>query len=504
MSDIKINKLDEVFLQVECCNDIAQEINEHFKEYVPNYRFMPLYKAKLFDGRISLFNFNNFTLPFGFLKKLKEFSKSYNYSYELTFNEESLKNKISEEEITKFLETILPSTSKFKLRDYQLTAIKDILREKRGLIEHGTGSGKSLLIYVVVKYLQSIGFKEKFVLVVNSISLVEQMRSDFKDYGYSGFDKDFATIYYDSDNRDFSKQYLISTWQTLSTLPQKYLDQFGAFIVDEVHDSSNFKSKMLLNVLSKFTKCSWRIGTTGTLPRDVPINMKTLVGYIGKIISEVKSSELIEKGILSKIQVLNILLKYPDSMIDKDGEYFDEVEKIIQYRDRNKIFKFLINKVGPSKNILILVQRIEHLKSIREYLMHEFPNKKIYEVYGKVEGLERERIRKIVNNNAGNIIVATYQTMSTGVNIPNLNVVIFGSSAKSYKKIVQSIGRGLRKTLTKTSMVLLDIVDDLTWVKRGSGALGINYLYSHFLERLKIYRSQGFPFKNIKVNLSDI
>jgi superfamily II DNA or RNA helicase len=502
MADVIINKLNEVFLQLEVSNDIAMEIHSAFSVMVPGFRFMPLYKAHLWSGSTSFFEFNSFKIGIGFLPKLLQFCQSFNYTYELKFDESSLKNKITDEEITEFLKTILPPESKYKLRDYQEKALREMLKSKKCLVEMPTGSGKSLLIYCIVKYLQMIGFKEKFVIITSSIGLILQLRQDFIDYGFLDFDDYFGTIYFDSTNKDFSKQFLISTWQTLHKMPQNYLSLFGAFLIDEVHEST-FKSKVLVDVLAKLNRASWRIGTTGTLPRSVQINMMSLIGYIGRIVSTVTSSELIKKGVLAKVQVVNVILKYPESLIEKSGIYNDEVEKIIHYPDRNKIFKYIVDRVGEKKNILILVQRIEHLRNIREYLQREFSTKNIYEIYNKIEGDERERIRKIVNVNQGSIIVATFKTCSVGINIPNLSVVIFGSSYKSSQVVIQAIGRGIRKTEIKNNMTLFDIVDSLCWEKRG-GAIGTNYLYDHFLERLKIYRTQGFPYKNIQLNISDL
>ena len=499
---IIINKLNEVFLQIDCSQDQGREIYETFSCYVPNWKFMPLAKAGVWNGKTSFFDYNNFTLPIGFLNKLLSFCKSFNYEYEFSFDQNTLTNNITDEEITVFLSALFPTGSKFKLRDYQETAVREMIKNKRCLIDEATGSGKSLIIYCIVKYLQMSGIKGRFVLIVPSISLVNQMESDFIDYGYQNFEADFATIYFDSDNRDLTKQFLISTWQTLHKLPQKYLDTFDAFVVDEVH-SSSFKSKLLLNVLAKLHNASWRLGCTGSLPREEPINMLTLIGYMGRIVSTVKSAELIERGILAKIQIVNVLLKYPEALIDKSGEYQEEVMKTIAYTDRNKVFKYIINKVGDTKNILILVQRIEHLRSIRAYLQGQFPNRKVYEVYGKTDGDEREIIRKLVNQSTGNIICATFKTFGQGINIPNLNIVIFGSSYKKTNVIVQAIGRGLRKTEIKFNMTLFDIVDDLTWQKR-TGVKGLNHLFKHFLERLKIYRHEGFPFKNISLRISDL
>lgn len=498
---IIIHKLNEVFLKIDCDCDQGHEISEHFSCFVPGYKFMPLYKAGCWAGKSSFFNFNDSTLPIGFLSNLLSFCKSFNYEYEFTFDINTLTNNVTDEQITDFLKKILPPEGKYQLRDYQEVAVREMIKNKRCLIDSATGSGKSLIIYCVVKYFQTVGLKGKFVLIVPTISLVSQMESDFKDYGYDDFEKDFGTIFFDSSNRDLSKQYLISTWQTLHKLPQSFFSSVEAFFVDEVH-SSSFKSKLLVNVLANMNNAHYRMGCTGSLPSE-KINMGSLIGYIGKTVSTVKSQDLIEKGILANIQILNILLKYPESMIDKSGNFQDEVEKIIHYTDRNKVFKYLVNKVGDNKNILILVQRIEHLRSVKQYLENEFPNKKIYEVYGGTESTVRENVRKIVNVNKGSIICATFKTFGTGINIPNLNVVIFGSSYKSSQVVIQSIGRGLRKTETKTKMTLIDIVDDLTWKKK-NGGMGTNYLYLHFLERLKIYRSQGFPYKNISLNISDI
>lgn len=497
---IIINKLNETFLQLECSQDQGREIYEMFSCYVPNWKFMPLVKSGVWNGKTSFFDYNNFTIPYGALNKLIQFCKSYNYSYELTFDHIPSSKNITDEEIERFLKEIFPVTSKYQPRDYQITAIKELIKNSKAMIELPTASGKSLIIYSIVRYLLSKEIKGKFIIIVPNINLVQQLRQDCIDYGFKEFDEFFGSIYFDSSNKDLSKQFLISTWQSLQNLPQSFMNQIECVFVDEIH-SASWKSKLIVKILSKLVNCKYKFGCSGTLPKE-KINLHTLIYYIGEIVSKVKSSELIEQGFLSKIQVVNILLKYPNSMLEKNGNYQDEVEKVINYNDRNKIFKYIINRVGQ-KNILILVQRISHLRMIKEYLQREFPNKKIYDVYGKTPSDEREIIRKVVNESKEAILCATFKTLSTGVNIPNLNCVIFGSSYKDQKTVCQSIGRGLRKTEIKNNMTLFDICDDLTWQKR-TGVLGTNFLYLHFLERLRIYQDQGFPYKNIKLNISDL
>jgi len=262
------------------------------------------------------------------------------------------------------------------------------------------------------------------------------------------------------------------------------------------------KALSLQKILKKCTKSEFRLGFTGTLPTE-PSDIYNIFGYLGPKIFSMKSKELIDMGVLSPIKICNLILKYPKDMVDylKNRDYQTEIETTLGYEPRNKALDFIFEKIPDKQNTLLLVNRIEkHLDDVVPYLKKKFPNKKVYTIHGKVDTLERERIRKLMEVEDNMIVVCTYQTMGQGVNIKKIHNVIFFASYKSKIKILQSLGRGLRKHKTKKEVILWDVVDDLTWEKR-TGNIGMNHTYKHYLQRLEYYKDQKFKYinKNLEI-----
>ncbi|MFW6312142.1 MAG: helicase-related protein, partial [Nanoarchaeota archaeon] len=284
-----------------------------------------------------------------------------------------------------------------------------------------------------------------------------------------------------------------------------FFDKFQSVIVDETHGA---KSSSIKSCLQKCTNAEYRIGLTGTMPES-KADKFTIYGFLGPKLYGIESSELIKRNILSKITIANILLEYSEEDKFKywhsdDGKiskisYKEELELIYKNKDRNNVFKYIINNIDKKENILILCHKIDHLKDVESYLKENFKGYNIHTIYGKTEADEREAIRKTTNLTESNIIIGTYSTMSTGINIKRLHHVIFASSYKSKIKILQSIGRGLRKHDSKDKLILWDIVDDLTWTSN-RGKKYKNFVYIHWRQRLQYYESQSFKFLNKKFN----
>jgi type I site-specific restriction endonuclease len=212
-----------------------------------------------------------------------------------------------------------------------------------------------------------------------------------------------------------------------------------------------------------------------------------------------------DKGILSKIKIANLLLKYSEDEIvtNKHRTYDEEVRFLVDHPKRNGVFKYIIDHINPEENVLILCYLIDHLKSIKSYLEKTYPNKEIQEIYGEIDADKREEIRLGMEDSKGVILLGTYATMGVGINIKRLHHVIFASSYKSKIKILQSIGRGLRTHESKTKLILWDIVDDLTYVKR-TGTIGKNYVYEHFEQRLEYYKTQEFSYINKNIIVKNL
>jgi superfamily II DNA or RNA helicase len=206
---------------------------------------------------------------------------------------------------------------------------------------------------------------------------------------------------------------------------------------------------------------------------------------------------LIDKGVLTPIRIANIFAKYPPEFVqaNKSRSYQEEVKVVEEYPGRNNVLENIITHRPITNNIIILVNHVKHLKDVIAWLQKKFPNRKVESISGAVKGKVRNDIRKNLNDEDGTIVVATYQTMSTGVNIPKLHDVILYANSKSKITVLQTIGRGLRKHETKNKVILWDIIDDLSYETRTHRTVD-NYCIKHWRERQAYY--EGEQFKTVE------
>jgi superfamily II DNA or RNA helicase len=276
-------------------------------------------------------------------------------------------------------------------------------------------------------------------------------------------------------------------------MPKEYFEQFDVVIGDEAH---LFKAKSLTSIMSKLYGCAYRFGFTGTLD-GAETNELVLQGLFGDIKKVTTTSELIEQKHLAAFRIKIIVLKYSDEIKKslKDTDYQAEMDFLVRNEARNNFIKNLA--LSLEGNTLLLFQFVEKHGIMLHNEIKKATNKPVHFVYGGVDGDDREAIRKLVEESTSSIIVASYGTFSTGVNIRNLHNVIFASPSKSKIRNLQSIGRGLRKAESKEEAVLYDIADDLTWKTRK------NFTLLHLAERVKIYNEEGFDYKIYQVALKE-
>ena len=494
---IVVEKVDEVFVRINCSLEQGYEIKNYFSCYTNGYKWHPKFKARLWDGKVSFFNMKNQTLPIGLLKKFDKFAEEYEYPITYTFNREP--DSVCQDDLDLFYKEIFVD-SKFYPRDYQNKAILNSINHGRGVLEMATGSGKSLIIYCLIRFMLA-STEGKIILVVPSVMLTQRMFSDFVSYGWKNAFTEVSILYSDKDRYDPSKRILITTWQSVYKKDQEYFDKFESVIIDESHSA---KAESLKSILSKCTKASFRIGTTGTLPTE-SVDKYSIFGFLGPVISTVKSIDLMELGILAKIKIINVFLKYSEKEINKSKKmtYAEEERFIHTHPNRNAIFSFILKNIDKDENTLILCSKIEHLKSIVAYLEFKFKDRKIVQIHGSVDYDKREDIRQSLDNEKGTILVGSYGTMKQGVNIKKLHNVIFASSYKSKITVLQSIGRGLRTHEEKSELKLWDIIDDMRYEKR-TGTIGTNYIFDHFMERLSYYKDQSFTFINKHITMDNL
>jgi superfamily II DNA or RNA helicase len=486
MSDLIISKKNEVYLRIKTEPHIKHELSDQFTFDVEGAKYMPQYRNRWWDGKIRLFNIQTGEIYIGLLDKLLRFCDDHGYKYEFQDNKYyghpiDLNQMISYEGVKDYMTKI----SAHKPRDYQVQAVYDALKCNRRLIVSPTGSGKSLMIYSVVRYYVERG--KDTLIIVPTTSLVEQMYKDFADYGWDV--GSYCHKIYGGKERETDNQVIITTWQSIYKLDRKYFERFEVVVGDEAH---LFKSKSLVSIMTKLADAKYRFGFTGTLDGS-QTHKWILEGLFGPSYSTIKTKELIKEKHLSDLDVKIIRLQHKPRIFDS---YQEEIRYLCENPQRNKFIKNLA--LIQKGNTLILFTRVEtHGEPLYELINNSVKNnRKVFFVYGGVDTEDRERIRKITETEENAIIVASYGTFSTGINIRNLHNVIFASPSKSRVRNLQSIGRVLRKSEKKLKATLFDIADDITFNKKR------NYTLNHLVERLKIYKEENFNYEIINVALN--
>jgi len=478
MVNIKLEQFNNIYVRVHCEDSIAMELSEFFTFTVPGSQFSPAYRKKHWDGKIRLFNIRTNMIYAGLVPHIIEFAK---------LNEYSLQDDTSYfgDEKIQLDDYGLP----FAPRDYQLKAFGYAISKKRGIIISPTASGKSLIIYLIIRHLLASG-KKQGLLIVPTVSLVEQMYGDFVSYGWKA--ENYCQKIYQGREKEPLAPVVISTWQSIYDMPRKYFSKFDFIIGDEAH---TFKAKSLTDIMTKLVNCEYRIGTTGTLD-GTKVNKLVLEGLFGPTKKIVTTKELIDQKFLASFSIKCMVLKYPELVCKhvKGMTYQEEMDFIVGYEERNKFIRDLAASL--TGNTLILYTYVEkHGKILHQMFLDQKYNRKIYFVHGGTDVLDREEIRHITEKEKDAIIVASFGTFSTGINIRNLHNIIFASPTKSRIRSLQSIGRGLRIGDAKEEAVLYDLADDLRYKSN------VNFALKHFEERIKMYSEEKFPIKTQKVEL---
>ena len=494
--DIDVESIDEVRYYVKAEKGLKQELRDYFSFMVPGAEYMPMFKRRLWDGKIRLYDILSSTLPRGLKTYLKKFCADRKY----TLHVKETKNGLcsTEEQLLHFYDSLKVSVRKkdVRMHPHQQQAILHALNNHRSVIISPTGSGKSLIIYVLVRFLQTvIGTDRKILILVPTVGLVNQMESDFFDY--SGQDKSWSCKKYihkisAGEDKETNKQIIISTWQSIYKLPKEWFDKFDAIFFDECHQA---KAESINFIGQKLSKAWFRIGTTGTL-QQTQAHRLSIEGILGPAAQFINTKNLMNKGLLATLGIDCIMLKYTEAekQLIKKQKYVDEIKWIVTNEQRNEFIKELA--LRTKGNTLILFNYVEtHGKPLASLIEAAGSNRKVYLIHGKTEAEAREYIRRVVDREKDAILVASFGTTSAGINIVNLDNIIFASPTKSVIRLLQSIGRGLRVSEKKKTLKVYDIVDDLSWKSHK------NHVYRHFEERVKIYKKEKFDYKIVSMEL---
>ena len=485
MMDLKIAKKNEVYLKVEAPDHVKYELADFFTFEVESAKFMQKTKRyRGWDGKIRLFSPATGELYVGLVDYLTDWAKKNKYDYEIEEDEffgrpDDVNDLITPVGVAGFVKSLnLP----VKVRDYQYQAIYECLRYNRRLLLSPTASGKSLMIYALVRY--HVNIERNVLIVVPTTSLVEQMYKDFQSYGWKA--SSYCHRIYAGQEKYTNHKVVITTWQSIYKEPKKWFDRFDAVIGDEAHQ---FKAKSLSTLMSKLHDCKYRVGFTGTLD-GANVNQLVLEGLFGRCSQVTRTNKLMQQGHVAKLKVKVILLKHEEKLFEG---YQDEIDYLVEHSGRNKFIKNLAKDCKG--NTLILFNYVDRHGIPLFNLINSDTDQPVYLVHGGVDTDDREDIRQLTETSDNAIIVASYGTFSTGINIRNLHNVIFASPSKSRIRNLQSIGRVLRKGDNKSKALLYDIADDIS-TDRGN-----NYTLNHLMERVKVYNEEKFDYEIIDLKL---
>lgn len=489
MSDIVIEKVNEVYAKVRCDAGIGYELQEQFTFMVPGAQFSPKFRNKVWDGKIRLYNLMTKNIYIGLIPDIVDWANRNDYTVDINYDV-GTKN-LSIQEASEF---ILWLKTGMVPHEHQMKAFVHCVRNGRAVLLSPTSSGKSFIIYVLARYLN-----KKTLIIVPRVGLVKQMTKDIENYGYK---KEIHNIMAGAE-KNTDHLMTITTWQSVQNMPKSWFKQFDTVIVDEVHSA---KSKAFVKILENCDSCPHRFGFTGTLD-GIDVNELVIKGLIGPIKQFVTTSELMDKGIVSKLNIKALVLQYPEE-IRKEKKAFkeskkerssilgykDEMEFIVTNEERNKFIRNLA--LSLNKNTLILYQFVEKQgKVLYDDIVKNSNGRQVYFVNGSVDAETREEIRIKTETDTNCIIVASYGTFSTGTSINNLHNIIFASPSKSKIRALQSIGRGLRLHGENKQATLYDIADDLSWKSKK------NHTLDHLENRLLIYSTENFDYKLYRINL---
>ena len=505
MSDrdlVTISKVTEATAFINANPTICEELTNFFSVYAPNYRWAPAYKQGHWDGKIRFFDYQNH-LPIGLVSKVADFCRLGRYTFKTTFDIETTIDRTEFQRFVDSLNIVNGEGEPMEPRDYQFNSAYEACFRRHICMEVPTAGGKTLIAYIIARFFEKIG--KRLLIVVPNVSLVEQSYTDFFSYGWEDLSQ-YVHMIYAGKKKDSYCPIIISTWQSLQPKIKdhpEYFEQFDGILIDEAHGA---KATVLKDLTKACVNAQWRLGLSGTYPDAKTADWYTIVGSLGPIKKFTTYKELQEKGHIAGLKIYTIILKYPlrvkrECYIKAGDDYQAQNDFIYGLKSRNEFIRKMVAQLD--KNTLVLFTKIEkHGEPLRDTL-RVIPNRKLQYIVGGTQVSEREMARAIAERRDDVIILASYGVFSTGINVKNIHFILFASGYKSKIKVLQSIGRGLRKHKDKVDLVLYDIVDDMSFTSKKEDIRFINHAVKHFKDRLKIYADQGFTHKYIEYQIKD-
>jgi superfamily II DNA or RNA helicase len=483
MYSCKLIIRDEVNIKIEGLPvEIRRKLANEFKYEVGYAKYHPAYRLGRWDGMVSLFGLGGN----GYLSQLPRILQILENSNVSIEEIEDLRTpvKIQFPKIsTDFWgDNCWPPGHRFagqpiRLREDQVEVVNTFLENPQCIQEIATGFGKTITTATLAKLCEPYG---RTITIVPNKSLVEQTEEDFINVGLD------VGVYY-GDRKDLNKTHTICTWQSLNILDKKsknhqqdiltlaeFLDGVGTVMVDEVHMA---KADVLKNLLTQnLHNASIRWGLTGTVPKD-PAEFESIFASLGPVVGSVKAHELQESGVLASCHV-NVL-----QLVDlpEFKSYADENKYLVTDEDRMRYMSNLIKTISQTGNTLVLVNRIDSGK----FIINELEDAVF--ISGEVKTKDRKEEYDEVKTSTNKIIVATYGVAAVGINIPRIFNLVLLEPGKSFVRVIQSIGRGIRKADDKDFVQVWDITSTCKYAKR------------HLTERKKFYKEAKYPFTLEKI-----
>lgn len=492
MADIHLRYINAVHMKVVAEPSIIMELSDRLTFFAPNYQFHPKYKARFWDGKIRLLNTMTGVVYAGLAKRIKRFADDNGYT--MSFDPEFAYKNLTKDDINNFIDT-LGIPEEYERRDYQVDSIlKCVTSGKRTLISP-TSSGKSFMIYAISRWYAD----EKTLIIVPRTGLVEQMASDFEEYGFKGIIHKSTNGL--SKDHDIDADIIITTWQSLDNgrtkMPKSWYKQFGVVFGDECHEAS---ATCMVRIMCNLEDCKYRFGTTGTMPSG-SLTEATVEGLFGPRYKAVSTKELMDQDYVAKLKIKCIVLKYPEEICKENYKkreqirktsapgsrgskyYNSELDLILYNNKRMNVIRRLVASLKGNK--LVFFRFLDHGKALHEAISQSVEDN-IFYIDGGVK--DREQIRKAIEDEENATLIASLGTTSTGISIKKLHHMIAAAPQKSETKVPQSIGRMLRKHKQKDMAVLYDIVDDLSYKSYK------NYALKHFEARVEMYDKEQFDY----------
>lgn len=485
MATCKLIIEDEVNIKLEGLDvDVRRKLANALKFEVPYARHMPQFKLGRWDGKVAFFGIggtgyvNHLDIIVDILQKNNvQIADIEDHRHPITLNFKPVTENYWADQGVRWPKGHPAEGELIMLRDYQVEAINNFLENPQSLQQIATGAGKTITTATLSHLSEAYG---RSLVIVPNKSLVTQTEEDYKNCGLN------VGVYF-GDRKELGKTHTICTWQSLNILDKKFkdgsavmslaefLEGVSCVIIDEVHQA---KAEVLKNLLTRnLRNAPIRWGLTGTIPKE-KFEFESIHASIGPVIGQISAKELQDKGVLAQCHVNVVQLI--DTVVHRD--YQSELKYLVTNEKRIEYIGKLLNNVKQSGNTLILVDRISSGEKLQELI----PGSVF--IKGDVKLKDRKEAYNEINEGTNHVVIATYGVAAVGINIPRIFNLVLIEPGKSFVRVIQSIGRGVRKAKDKDFVQIWDVTSTCKFAKK------------HLTERKKFYAEAQYPFSIEKVD----